>query len=281
MKNTEKLELVDTHCHIHDDEFKEKFDGVSPDEMIREAHKAQVSKLICVGTDVKSSEKAVDFCKNRDKCWVAVAIHPHEAEGKTDKELIEQISKIESLVRADKVVAIGECGLDYFYHDDPKTHASQERLLRLHLDLAVKHELPMIFHVRDPKGHMQGELGHAFKDFFRIIEDYSGIKGVMHSFSAGVDEMEGAIKRGFFIGLNGIMTFTREAYQLDAARKVPIEKLVLETDAPFLTPKPFRGKMCEPKHVRVTAEFLANLRGKSLQEIAKQTTLNTQSLFGI
>jgi TatD DNase family protein len=128
--------------------------------------------------------------------------------------------------------------------------------------------LPVIFHIRE-----------AFDDFFRILDDYKGIRGVVHSFSASIVELEGVLSRGLYVGLNGIMTFTNDQKQLDAAKSVPIEKLVLETDAPFLTPKPFRGTMCEPKHVSVTAEFLANLRGESLDYIAKATSNNAKALF--
>ncbi len=283
-KKIEDLALVDTHCHIHDDEFKGLFKGVSPDEMIKNALDAKVEKLICVGTDVQSSQKAIEFCRERSNCHASVALHPHEVEGKTEKELKAEVEKLDELLGVPAgagVVAIGECGLDYYYHDDPKIHRQQEKLLRLHINLALKYDLPMIFHIRDPKSQKEDRLGSAFKDFFRIVDEYKNLTGVVHSFSARKKEMKGAIMRGFYIGLNGIMTFTRDEFQLDAARSVPIEKLLLETDAPFLTPAPFRGKMCEPKHVRVTAEFLGNLRGESLSEIAKQTTQNAQSLFGI
>jgi len=277
--------LVDTHCHIHDDEFKDRFKGIGPDEMIKNANSSDVKKLICVGTDLSSSQKAIEFCRERPNCFASVALHPHEAEGRTDEELEKEIEEIDNLIKSSPagagVVAIGECGLDYFYHDDPKTHKMQEKLLRMHIELVLRYKLPLIFHIRDPKNQSHDELGAAFKDFFRIVDDYIDITGVVHSFSAGMRELKGAIKRGFYIGLNGIITFTRNAYQLDAAKAVPIEKLVLETDAPFLTPKPFRGKMCEPKHVRVTAEFLSDLRGESLDKISKETTANAETLFGI
>jgi len=146
----------------------------------------------------------------------------------------------------------------------------QEYLFRLHIELALQYQLPLIFHIRD-----------AFDDFFRIIGEYEGIKGVVHSFSAGPEELNGVISRGLYVGLNGIMTFSKQKSQLEAAKNVPLEKLLLETDAPFLTPVPFRGKICKPEHLVQTAQFLSELRGESLEEIANSTTANATKLFGV
>jgi TatD DNase family protein len=130
--------------------------------------------------------------------------------------------------------------------------------------------LPIIFHVRD-----------AWKDFWRIMDDYGDVKGVVHSFSSGTKQMDRALERGFYIGLNGIMTFTRDHAQLDAAKRLPMESLLLETDAPFLTPEPFRGQICEPKHTAATAKFLAKLRDEPLEKLAAATTKNARDLFGL
>jgi len=121
----------------------------------------------------------------------------------------------------------------------------------------------------------------AFDDFWRIFDDYQGIRGVIHSFSASQKELEAILKRNLYVGLNGIMTFTKDEAQLAAAKAVPIDRLLLETDAPFLTPAPERGTICRPKHVRATAEFLAGVRGESLQHIASIPTQNACSLFAL
>ena len=263
------IQYLDTHCHIHDSEFADKSD-ISADEIIVRAREAGVDRLICVGTSLKSSLEALEFTSSRDNCYFSIALHPHEAENYSEAELMTQMDKLEKIAssKPDKLVAIGECGLDYYYHSDKSVHEKQEKLFRRHLEIAQKANLPVIFHIRD-----------AFDDFFRILDDYEGIRGVVHSFSATSKELEGVLSRGLYVGLNGIMTFTSDQKQLDAAKLVPLERLLLETDAPFLTPKPFRGTMCEPKHVSVTAEFLSKLRGESLDDISKTTSDNAKKLF--
>jgi TatD family hydrolase len=165
-----------------------------------------------------------------------------------------------------KIVAIGECGLDYFYNHSNKK--DQAKALRAQLELAVGHNLPVIFHVRE-----------AFDDFWPIFDSYKGLHGVLHSYTDNQANLQKALERDLFIGANGIMTFTKEQQQLEVAKAVPLEKLLLETDAPFLTPVPFRGRVNEPAHVRLVADFLAHLRGEPLAELANQTSANAQTLF--
>ncbi|CAN5632007.1 hypothetical protein BH23PAT1_BH23PAT1_1920 [soil metagenome] len=175
---------------------------------------------------------------------------------------------MERLASLSKVVAIGECGLDYYYQHSPKKE--QENIFRFQIELALKAGLPLIFHVRA-----------AFADFWRILDEYKGVRGVVHSFSATTDEVEQIVSRGLYAGLNGIMTFTKDSRQLEAAKVIPLDSLLLETDAPFLTPVPFRGTICEPKHVVLIAEFLAGLLKVPVSEIAARTTANAIKLFNI
>lgn len=264
--------LIDTHCHIHDAAFSEKFHGVTAKDMIEAAKAANVQQFICIGTDVSSSEQALAFSAQYNDCFCSLALHPHEAEEKSLDELSAQMTKLRKLsfTRPNKIIAIGECGLDYYYHADLDVRNKQKQLLRWHIDLAKKLDLPMIFHIRD-----------AFEDFFKIFDSYSDIRGVVHSFSATEQVLQGVLERGLLVGLNGIMTFTKNQAQLAAAKSAPLEKIIIETDAPFLTPAPYRGKMCEPKHAATTAAFLSKLRGESLAEFTRQTTKNAQQLFGI
>ncbi len=270
------VELFDTHCHIQSAglpdgeratrELWAKTEDNSVDGLIDGAHKAGVTRLLCVGCDVADSELAVNTVKSRENLYASIGIHPHEAQKYIADEAA--LARFAALATEDKVVAIGECGLDYFYEHSPKE--AQVALLKFQLELAQKHDLPVIFHVRE-----------AFDDFWPIFESYQGIRGVLHSFTDSMDNLQRALKNGLFIGVNGIVTFTKNDNQLAMYRAIPSEKLVLETDAPFLTPMPFRGKVCQPKHIALTAAFLANLRGVTTTEIAQATTQNARKLFNV
>jgi TatD DNase family protein len=276
------MSYVDTHCHIHDSEFAVKSD-YSQTEVLDRAVQSGVDKLICVGTSVDSSRQAVKFAGEHESCFASLAIHPHEVEIYSDSELDQQIEELSKIAYNNpiRLVAIGECGLDYYYHSSIKIHERQQRLLKLHLELAQKYKLPVIFHIRDPKERNDNEMGKAFADFFAIFDKYQGINGVIHSFSATLTELEGILERGLYVGLNGIMTFTTDEKQLEMARKVPLDRLVIETDSPFLTPKPLRGTINEPKHVILITQFLSELRGESQALLAKQTTKNAKQLFNL
>lgn len=267
------MDFVDTHCHIHEiygsDDVAEKWHkaGITDaDKIIQEATQAGVTRMIIVGCSVEDSELATEFVQKHDGMWASIGMHPHEASRYVaDPAALEHFA---SLVTKDKVVAIGECGLDYFYTHSPKE--AQIEILHEQLELAQKHHLPMIFHVRE-----------AFDDFWPVFDQYKGIQGVIHSFSATTKELDQILRRDLYVGLNGIMTFTKNPAQLAAAQQIPINKLVLETDAPFLTPTPYRGTICSPRHVRVTGEFLASLRNEDLATLAQVTTMNACRLFGL
>jgi TatD DNase family protein len=252
------IEFVDTHCHIQEESY------MLPEAEVRaRAHAAGVTRMIVVGTDVKTSAEAVLYAQDKENIWASIGLHPHDA-----KLGAEAYSGIAELIPNSKIVAIGECGLDYFYnHSDKK---DQFTSLEFQLQLAKEHSLPMIFHVRD-----------AFEDFWPIYDNFRGIRGVVHSFTSSTQDLDQALSRGLYIGLNGIMTFTKDENQLVSAKAVPLDRLVLETDAPFLTPAPLRGKVNEPKNVSLTAEFLAQLRGEDLPALASATTQNACHLFGL
>ncbi len=255
------MQFVDTHAHLH-------FDDYLPDveQVIKDAHAHKVNKIICVGVSLEDSQKAVDFALRHDNIWATIGAHPHDGADFLDNpEAIELLNKLSN---SDKVVAIGEIGLDYFH--EYTSRQKQIDVLSKQLEWGSKTGLPFVFHVRD-----------AWEDFWKIIDKYPDIKGVVHCFSAHEEQLNEILERGFYVGLNGIMTFTKDERQLEAAKKVPLNKMLLETDAPFLTPKPYRGKRCEPKHVVTTAEFLANLHGEKLEDLAATTTKNTEELFSI
>lgn len=275
------MNLIDTHCHIHEiveqiTPVYEKWHGegeLDADTVITEAKDEGVTKLVCVGTSLADSELAANFVADREGLWTSIGIHPHEAKLHLQKDTQDAFA---ALAARDKVIAVGECGLDYFYAHSPKE--DQIALLHFQIKLALANNLPMIFHVRDAS---PAERRHSvWSDFWPIFEQYSGIRGVLHSYTDSLENMQKAIEHGLYIGVNGIATFAKED-QLAVYKAIPLEHLLLETDAPFLTPRPHRGTINKPKYVALTAEFLSNLRQESLEKLAKTTTANVQKLFGI
>jgi len=252
--------LSDTHCHIHSRDFP-----LEAETVLAAALNEGVDNLICVGTDAADSRMAAEFADKHEHCWASVGLHPHDAKAgaKPFKELRVLLSDAELSPR---IVAIGECGLDYYYDYSPR--AQQQAAFQSQLELAVEFDLPLIFHVRQ-----------AFADFWRIMADFPDVRGVIHSFSGNPAELKPLLERGFFIGLNGIMTFTKNDFQLAAAKAIPLKQLLLETDAPFLTPVPIRGKVNEPRYVAFVASFLAELRQERLSVLAKTTSNNAAKLF--
>src|SRR5665213_1462649 len=243
------MQLVDSHCHIHFDKFEDDVAGV-----VERAKQAGVTKMITVGCTLADSAKACALAAQYDNVWASVGAHPHDGADFLDDEA--SAAKLLKLAGKSKVVAVGEIGLDYFKDYVPRD--KQKATLIAQLDATSELGLPYIFHVRE-----------AWADFWPILDKYPNIKGVVHSFSDTAEHAEEVLSRGFYIGLNGIMTFTKIPEQLQAAKQVPLDKLILETDAPFLAPAPYRGQTCEPKHVLTTAEFLAELRGEKLEHLAQ------------
>lgn len=255
-----KVQLVDTHCHIHFSDYE-----LPEDEVIAAANQVGVTRLMAVGCTLEDSKLAIKLAAQYEHIWATIGLHPHE--GKEYVHDDKALQEFHDLASKPKVVAVGETGLDFYYNHSSKE--DQIKLLRFQLTVAQEHDLPVIFHVRG-----------AFNEFWPIYDEFKP-RGVIHCFSAGMKELEQILSRDLFVGLNGIMTFTKNAEQLVAAKAVPLDKMVLETDAPFLTPTPYRGTICEPKHAAVTAEFLSNLRGESLEELARITTNNAIGLFNL
>lgn len=247
--------LIDTHCHIH-----ESYE-LPIDEVLERALAAGVQEYICVGTSEESSEQAIAFAeKNRD-AYAAIGVHPHDT-----KDGYAEIAKLAGT--SSKIVAVGEVGLDYFYTHSPRE--VQMEALEAQIEVALAHDLPIIFHVRE-----------AFDDFWPIFDKHPGIRGELHSFTDSKENLQKALDRGLYIGINGISTFTKDETQKATFDAIPLDRLLFETDAPFLTPAPFRGKVNQPAYVRLVAEYHAHRRGLSLEEIAEATTANARTLFNL
>ena len=252
------MQIIDTHCHIHDSEFFLE----NREEAYRLSREADVA-MVCVGTTVQSSREAIEFCRTHEASYPVVGIHPHDAKDNGSED-------IRALVEANKgiIIGIGEIGLDYFYDHSPR-EVQMERL-REQLHIASDYNLPVSFHVRE-----------AFEDFWPILDEFSGITGVMHSFTDTKENADEALKRGLFIGVNGISTFTKDPVQQQMYASIPLEKMLLETDAPYLTPAPLRGTMNEPSFVGRVAEHVATQRNVSLSDVVDATTANARRLFNI
>ena len=255
------MKLIDSHCHLHDTEFYP--DG--REEVYTRAIEAGVA-MFCVGTDERSSREAVEFAASHDDTWAIVGVHPHETKGGWAD--IEQVLREVGTSEASPVIGIGEIGLDYFY-----THSSREqqiRALEAQLQLATDYDLPVSFHVRE-----------AFDDFWPVFENFHGVRGVLHSFTDTQTNLDRGFSHGLYVGVNGISTFTRDAAQRNLYATIPLERMLVETDAPYLTPVPLRGKMNEPGYVRLVVDFWAQKRGISFDELARATTQNARRLFGV
>lgn len=247
--------LVDTHCHIHESSYP-----LNVEDVLDRARQADVEMMLCVGTSEKSSHEAVSFAAHREGLFAAVGVHPHESK--------DGWSELSSIIDSPDVVAVGEIGLDYFYTHSPRV--TQILALEAQIELALVHSLPIIFHVRE-----------AFDDFWPIFDNFHGIRGELHSFTDTTINLEEGLKRGLLVGVNGISTFTKDNAQRHMFASIPLDRMLFETDAPFLTPTPFRGKVNEPAFVKNIAEYHANIRGLSLDTISAATSANASALFAL
>jgi TatD DNase family protein len=253
--------LIDTHAHLEMREFND-----DRDEVIRRAREAGVEYIVTIGTTVESSRDAVLLADKYDFIYAAIGIHPHEV-----KDILHPAYEIiRHFAKHKKVVAYGEIGLDYHYEHSPR--ADQKRKFRDMLREAKVLDLPVIIHDRD-----------AHEDTLQILsEEWSPeLGGVMHCFSGDASLAKQAIEMGFSISIAGPVTFPKAEALREAVRQIPIENLLIETDAPYLAPQPFRGKRNEPAFVRHTAEMIAQVKGLSFDDVARITSFNAMQLFGI
>ena len=252
--------LVDSHCHL-------EYEGLVDDQadVIRRAHDAGVDAFLNISTKRSEWEQVVGTATQRDTVYASVGIHPHHA----DEHLDLKREDLLDATRHPRVIGIGETGLDYFYeHSDRE---AQKRLFRMHISVARETGLPLIIHTRD-----------AEDDTLDILESEQGegaFPALIHCFTASADFGRRVLDLGLSISLSGIVTF-KNAKELQAvAQTIPQDRLLVETDSPFLAPVPHRGRTCEPGYVRDTAAFLAELRGETLEQLAGYTTDNFYRLF--
>lgn len=253
------MNLIDTHCHPQFPQYDQ-----DRDEMIKRALDAGI-QMICVGTDLEMSKKAIELAQRNAGIWASVGLHPNDQ----NNEL--RIMNYEELLGEPRVVAVGEVGLDYYRIPETEKQKRQREVFQEFLDLAIKHEKPLILHCRQAYGDTISILNSKFQ-----IPD-SKIGGVVHSYTGNLEEAKQFLNLGLYLGFNGIITFARQYDEV--VKHVPLDRILLETDAPFLTPEPYRGQRNEPLYVIEVAKKIAELKGITVEEVAEQTTKNTETLF--
>jgi TatD DNase family protein len=262
------IELVDTHCHLNLDEF-----DADRREVIARAKDSSLVRILIPGIDLETSKTAIKCSIDNEAVYAAVGIHPNYGTSWNRNSLIE----LKQLVSEKKVVAIGEIGLDYYRDYTPKE--IQRSIFKQQLKFAAEVELPVIVHVRDAWVDTIDLLTTWQADLMahgsRIIE----YPGVMHSFAGSVDMAHELAERHFKIGITGALTFRNSQNLQKVVAALPLESLLIETDAPFQTPHPFRGKRNEPSNVRIVAEKIAEIKAILLEEVARVTTLEADKLF--
>ena len=258
------MELIDSHTHIDFPQFDEDRDA-----MLQRAREAGVQALLAIGTGPGPAklDAALPYAEQHDWIYTSVGIHPHEAKEATP----EHFSQLSQLARHPKVIAWGEIGLDYFYDHSPRD--VQANVFQTQMELAHSAKLPIIIHCRD-----------AWDDCLALIEQHwkhTGIGGILHCFTSTLDHAKRGLDMGFLISFAGNSTYPKAQSIRDVAKVLPVDRVLIETDAPFLAPQPFRGKRNEPAYVAEVAKTLANVRNLPPEEIAATTASNFRRFFGI
>lgn len=250
--------IIETHCHL------DYLEGDALEDALLEAKAVNVERIVTIAVSVDNLSKVRELTK-RDGIWGTQGIHPHEAEQFTE----ETASEIIQYGRTDKMVAVGEIGLDYFY--DHADRSIQKKVFERQLEIAVELDQPIVVHTRE-----------ADEDTKAILSNFSAHlkkKGVIHSFTSGLPLAEYCLSEGFMLGFNGIITFNRAENVREVLSATPMSQMVVETDAPYLTPVPFRGKPNAPKYLPFIVEKIAEVKGVSTDEVLQTTYKNAQRLF--
>lgn len=251
--------FIDSHAHLDDERFDE-----DRDELIRGLAYRGVSRVINPGTDVDTSKRCIELSENYEPIYAGIGIHPHEANKVRD----DYLEVLASMADKTKVVAIGEIGLDYYYDFSPRE--VQKRVFVEQIELASELGLPIIIHNRD-----------SHEDMMDILRGNRGLLsgGVMHSYSGSWEMAKIILDLGLYLSLGGPVTFKNARKSVEIAEKIPLDRLLIETDSPYLTPVPYRGKRNDPGNVGLVAEKIAEIRGMKVEEVGRITTRNAIKLF--
>lgn len=254
------MPLFDTHAHYNDDAFDQ-----DREELLDALPAAGVGAVVIPGVDAASSRSALALAETRPWLFAAAGIHPEDCAGCTAADF----SAIRDLCREKKVVAIGEIGLDYYWAENPPKEF-QQMVFRRQLELALELALPVIVHDREAHG-----------DSLEIVKEFPGVRGVFHCFSGSPEMAEALIKRGWYLGIDGPITYKNARRAPEVAEVIPLERIVVETDAPYLTPEPFRGKRNDSRYLPYVIEKMARWKGVTPEELTEITFANGKRLFGL
>lgn len=251
------MKLVDTHCHLDNEKFDE--DRLEVIERIKE----NLEFCVNIGYDLASSKKSLELAKEYDFIYAVIGVHPIDI-----AEYSEEVEKeLEHLGKNPKVVAIGEIGLDYHWMTEPK-EIQQERF-KSQLELAERLNKPVVIHTRD-----------AMEDTVNILKNYPNITGVIHCYPGSLETAKQLVDR-FYLGIGGTLTFKNSKKAVEVVKDIPLDRIVIETDCPYLTPEPFRGKRNEPIYVEYVAKKIAEIKEISVEDVTKITTENAKKLYRI
>lgn len=255
--------LFDTHAHYDDKRFDD-----DRDELLASMPENGVGLILNPGCDIETSKKAIEYAEKYSHVYAAVGIHPECIE---EIELDSAMSELKTLALSSKrIKAIGEIGLDYYWVKEPELRAKQAELLRRQLALAKELNMPVIIHDRD-----------AHADTLKIVEDFPEVKGVFHCYSGSTEMAKRLISLGYLISFTGVITYKNAKKAVEVVENIPLDKLMIETDAPYMSPEPFRGKRNSSLYVYRMAEAIANIKNIPLDEVINQTTENGKKLFNI
>lgn len=253
------MKLIDSHAHLTSDDFNE-----DRSFLIKDLSNFAVNYVIIPACDLKDSQDVLNLSKKYENLFAQVGFHPQNIDSFKDGD----IEKLENLAKDPKVLAIGEIGLDYYWKDDNK--AEQKEIFIKQLDLARKLKLPVVIHSRD-----------SIDDCLEILRDYEDLKVQIHCFAYSYIHLMECMKRGYYISIGGVVTYKNAENEKNAAINVDLDKLMLETDSPYLSPEPYRGMRNDPRKIVEVAREIANLRGIKLSKLAKRTSKNAMEFFNI
>jgi TatD DNase family protein len=254
------VRLIDSHCHLNYEGLVER-----QAEVLENARKQGVAGFLNISTRQREWKDIIGVAERETDVWASVGVHPHEADAHPDLGAAALIKAADH----PRVIAIGECGLDYFY--DKSDRAAQRERFQAHIDAARQTGLPLVIHTREAEDDTAEILEAAVKE--------GGVTGVLHCFTGSAELALKGLRLGFYVSLSGIVTFKNAADLQDTAKWLPADQMLVETDSPFLAPVPHRGKKCEPAFVADTVRFVAGLRGEHPEQLAETTTANFFRLF--